>query len=346
MRFEPAIDRSLLLEVVRRRYHLPASEIDFLPVGLGSACYMLHTTDERRHFLKLWPNLRSSTPEAAQQYERLALTAAMHDLLPGVRVPYPIRTADGDLWADVAGVPFAIMPLLLGEHPPSPWPVRASVALGKELAAIHGATAELRALAPARERLDIWYEGQLRHNLQRAALLGADARPGLLAVRDWVLRRRDEVTGQLARLHSLQAAARQVETPFVLCHADLHVHNVLLDAQGGISVLDWDDARLAPPEHDLWYPLLTDKAAESYAPLIAAYRSHGGRVRLYREHLAFYLLRRFLEDLAVNLRDLLAPDADAREDGTLLHAMDAWSAVYWSRLDQMLVIADAALHDA
>jgi spectinomycin phosphotransferase len=41
--------------------------------------------------------------------------------------------------------------------------------------------------------------------------------------------------------------------PSILCHADLHVGNVLVSPDGSISVVDWDEVTLAPPERDLMF---------------------------------------------------------------------------------------------
>jgi spectinomycin phosphotransferase len=39
----------------------------------------------------------------------------------------------------------------------------------------------------------------------------------------------------------------------VLCHADIHTNNVLLDAGGTVWIVDWDDTVLAPKERDLMF---------------------------------------------------------------------------------------------
>jgi len=41
--------------------------------------------------------------------------------------------------------------------------------------------------------------------------------------------------------------------PLVLCHADLHTWNVLIDASDELWVVDWDEAVLAPKERDLMF---------------------------------------------------------------------------------------------
>jgi spectinomycin phosphotransferase len=51
--------------------------------------------------------------------------------------------------------------------------------------------------------------------------------------------------GQLAN----DLRARKLE--FVLCHGDLHPGNLFLSDHGAAYIVDWDDAILAPKEHDL-----------------------------------------------------------------------------------------------
>jgi len=53
----------------------------------------------------------------------------------------------------------------------------------------------------------------------------------------------------------------------VLCHTDIGGGKLLVDDDGWLILLDWDDATVAPPEHDLHCALDTD-----FARLLAAYR--------------------------------------------------------------------------
>ena len=41
--------------------------------------------------------------------------------------------------------------------------------------------------------------------------------------------------------------------PLVLCHADLHAWNVLLDTDRQLWLVDWDETILAPKERDLMF---------------------------------------------------------------------------------------------
>jgi aminoglycoside phosphotransferase (APT) family kinase protein len=158
-----------------------------------------------------------------------------------------------------------------------------------------------------------------------------------------VLKYREDILAQLERLHHLQATVRRLNGPFVLCHTDLHGGNVLVGDDGQLCLLDWDDAKLAPPEHDLWAGLGADDRAAGFEAFLNAYRRAGGAAPLYLDHFAFYLLRRHVEDMAVCLGRLLAREADEREDAGLLRGMEDWGVAQWSRLVNTLAIVAAAL---
>jgi spectinomycin phosphotransferase len=57
------------------------------------------------------------------------------------------------------------------------------------------------------------------------------------------------------RAEELGRRIRADRTPrrTVLCHADLHVGNVLVGADGGLAIVDWDELVVAPPERDLMF---------------------------------------------------------------------------------------------
>ena len=70
----------------------------------------------------------------------------------------------------------------------------------------------------------------------------------------WIRQRRTEVEAQLDRLERLIEKTRATPRPDVICHTDFGGHNALVDDDTGevVAILDWDFARLAPREHDLW----------------------------------------------------------------------------------------------
>jgi spectinomycin phosphotransferase len=111
------------------------------------------------------------------------------------------------------------------------------------------------------------------------------ARQGVI---DGLVQRADELGRRLARL----------SFPRVLCHADLHTWNVLVDADGQPWIVDWDEATLAPRERDLMFmvggighglvrPGDTDRFFQGY-----------GRVAVDPRLLAYYRIAWAVQDVA------------------------------------------------
>lgn len=65
--------------------------------------------------------------------------------------------------------------------------------------------------------------------------------------------RRDVIAALVEQTDLLGQQLAQRSFPQVLCHADLHTWNVLVDADGELWLVDWDEAILAPRERDLMF---------------------------------------------------------------------------------------------
>lgn len=65
--------------------------------------------------------------------------------------------------------------------------------------------------------------------------------------------RRDEIALLLERAETLGAQLASRSPELVLCHADIHRGNLLIDRQDRLRVVDWDGLVLAPRERDLMF---------------------------------------------------------------------------------------------
>ena len=81
------------------------------------------------------------------------------------------------------------------------------------------------------------------------------ARPDAAArrVRDQWRDHRQEIRTLARRTEALGDALRRRSLPLVVCHADMHTGNVIVDPTGRPWIIDWDDVVLAPKERDLMF---------------------------------------------------------------------------------------------
>jgi spectinomycin phosphotransferase len=62
-----------------------------------------------------------------------------------------------------------------------------------------------------------------------------------------------EIGAIMDRAEELGRVLQRKSLDFVLCHADIHTNNLLIDTQGKLFVVDWDQPILAPKECDLLF---------------------------------------------------------------------------------------------
>jgi len=104
----------------------------------------------------------------------------------------------------------------------------------------------------------------------------------------------------------------QSHTPeFVLCHADIHAGNILIERNGGFYIVDWDDPIFAPKERDLmffggglWGRWHT--APEEERLFYQGY----GETEINPVALAYYRYERIVQDIAVDCDHILQTHAD------------------------------------
>jgi spectinomycin phosphotransferase len=64
---------------------------------------------------------------------------------------------------------------------------------------------------------------------------------------------REQIRTIVERADSIGARLRDLSPSAVLCHADLHTRNVLVEPNGEWWLIDWDEAVIAPRERDLMF---------------------------------------------------------------------------------------------
>jgi spectinomycin phosphotransferase len=99
--------------------------------------------------------------------------------------------------------------------------------------------------------------------------------------------------------------------PFVLCHADFHGGNVLIDRGGGLHVIDWDEVVLAPPERDLMFVRGSVVAGPVGDAEADAFEAGYGPLTVDLERLAWYRIDWAVQDVTGWAEEVLfQPDRD------------------------------------
>jgi spectinomycin phosphotransferase len=121
--------------------------------------------------------------------------------------------------------------------------------------------------------------------------------------------KREIVDDLIKRAERLASMLQAQDEPFVLCHADIHAGNVLIDAHGRLYVVDWDTLIMAPKERDLMYvgggQFLDRRSPEEEDRLF--YQGYG-ETAANPVALAYYRYERIVQDIAAYCEALLLTD--------------------------------------
>ncbi|GAA0798308.1 phosphotransferase enzyme family protein [Spirilliplanes yamanashiensis] len=196
--------------------------------------------------------------------------------VPGIAGP--LAAGDGRAWSDRDGRRLSVVPWLAGARAvDGPMTAAHWRSLGRVLRAVHAAPP---------------VPGLPREEHDHAAWWAVYERvAGRLPAPERML-------GLLRGADALAARLRDRPRRDVVCHADPHVGNVLLDGDDGVWLLDFDDAMLAPAERDLMF---FTGGVLGFAPVTAAaqeaFGDGYGPVAADPERIAYHQCVRALEDV-------------------------------------------------
>lgn len=100
------------------------------------------------------------------------------------------------------------------------------------------------------------------------------------------------------RAESLSQKIQEQHPEFVLCHSDIHAGNVLIDNNGSLFIVDWDEPIMAPKERDLMFigggvaNVWNNPHEEEFF-----YKGYG-KTNINRTILAYYRHERIVQDIA------------------------------------------------
>ncbi len=243
---KPDIPDSAISTCLQTDYGLTA-ELTFLPIGADrhSAVYRAATAGSATYFVKL----RSGDFNEMT----IRMPKLLHDA--GIaQVIAPLATLSGTLWTAVGDFMLAVFPFIEGRDAYEVAMLdRHWVEFGQALQGIHAAVLPPEIVARMqRETYTPHYREAVRRFLQTTAETTYDdpVAAGLSAL---LQRQHDTIITLVNRAEALAATLQAPSPPFVLCHADIHAGNILIDNSGRLYIVDWDTLIFAPKERDLMY---------------------------------------------------------------------------------------------
>lgn len=247
---EPPADLAgdTLRACLRDQYQLAVDDLTFLPLGHDSSAwvYQARTADDRAYVLKVRTRVANEA----------GLLVPRHLHGQGIkRVAAPLPTTAGHPWAKTAGYALILYPFIEGATgmergmTDQQW-----LAYGALLRRVHETTItpDLARVLPRETYTPVW-ASMVRRLDDDILARTTFANPAERALATFWRARREEILLLLARSEGLGRRLARTTPTQVLCHADIHTANVLLDPDGQVWFVDWDETTLAPRERDLMF---------------------------------------------------------------------------------------------
>lgn len=286
----PNLSDAALSAALQRAYNIAVRGIEFLPIGNDSYAWSFRVYDAAgaRHFLKV--------RRGGINLPSLAVPHYLKD--QGIeQVIAPRLSDDGQLWHSLDEFGLILYPYIEGRSvidtgmADDHW-----VELGRVLKRIH--TMSLPpSLAEQMQREHFAPKWLDNVRQWQAEGIQENQDPFIRTLALIWQEKRDEIGHLLARTDTFVHAQLDSPPEFVLCHADIHTANLLLDGEDRLHIVDWDETVLAPKERDLMF--VTDSGIGfSMGPKEEDlfFRGYGGKA-IDADTLAYYRYRWAIEEI-------------------------------------------------
>jgi hypothetical protein len=229
-----------------------------------------------------------------------------------LNIPHPIPTREGKLSLSISSGELVITNFIDGKVIGF---VQLSegitVKLSKFIGILHSSRAQLDVEHPFIERFWVPSNDLFSKIFDEVEAVHAAEPSGRQLLRDVLSPSKIKVFAYLKRLKKSQMYVKNLNKPMVICHTDLHGANLMTDDNGNLYILDWENALIAPLEHDLIFFAGEENFWDVFWP---NYYSKHQAASIDCEILRFYFYRRGLEDVAGLALRILQSDGSAIRD--------------------------------
>jgi spectinomycin phosphotransferase len=305
---KPAIEDEFIIRCLQDAYGFSVTSLSFLPLGadVNTAVYRAETGNGI-YFVKLRHG----------DFNKASVTVPNYLVEHGMRHVIPILKARaGGLWVeDISPYLMIVSPFIQGRHGYQQKMSEAQwIEFGKALKDLHSANipAHIAAGIP-RENVSPRWRDMLKVFLNgtEGGIFNDSAAADLAAL---LKSKRNETLELIARTDALAHKIQGQVSPLVLCHADIHGWNLLIDTKDSLYIVDWDTLVFAPRERDLMF-IGGGLADSGYTPEEeqAMFYKGYGTADVDPDVLAYYRMERIVEDIASFCQQVFLSDAGGED---------------------------------
>ena len=298
------LDATALTAALEEGWAIGNPVLDYLPVGFGSHHWRATDADGRPWFITVDEHHDASTIEDLRRAFSSASVLHQHAGLEFVLAP--VSAMDGGVIRVLQDGQFTVSvtawvnatPIGRGRFTSSDDRAQVLQLLGR----LHAATSRIDPSVPSRIDLALADIGTLRvalEDIDEPWSSGPFGEPARALLRSDQRRLSDA----LGRYDELVEQVLSESASWVVTHGEPHTANVLRGKDGTLHLIDWDTARLAPRERDLW--MVIEPATDLHP-----YRLETGEVPISAVALRLFRARWDLGEIAFYVPQFHRPHID------------------------------------
>lgn len=300
---KPELKDEKIVACLKTEYGLSVEKIAFLPLGadLNTAVYRVVTNDETVYFLKL---RRGEFDEATVAVPKYLSDLGIKQIIPS------LTTQTGQLWASLAPFKVILYPYVEGHNgfernlSDQQW-----VEFGAALKRFH--TADIPSAITSsiqREKFSPQWRDTVKMFLERIEVETFDE-PVAVEMAAFLKIKGDETLELVKRAERFAQMLQEQPPEFILCHADIHAWNLLIDDNDAFYMVDWDTLIFAPKERDLMF-VGGGLGGNGHTPREeeALFYQGYGQTQIDPIAMAYYRYERIIEDIAVYCGQIFLSD--------------------------------------
>lgn len=244
----PPLSDEVIANCLYHQYGITIKEISFLPVGYDSTAsvFRVTTDDGTSYFLKT-----KTVPVAPAP---LLIPHFLREI--GIeQIVAPLPTLSGSLSAPMGdGYTAILYPFVEGRMGADGGLSLAQwTEFGQIVRRVHAAQLSSELSGQMRREPFVPLKRELAWALHREIATASYADPIHQELADFWRGRGAEIEKIFLRTEELGRMAEARQPEIVLCHADIHIFNVMVAPDERVFVIDWDETILAPKERDLMF---------------------------------------------------------------------------------------------
>lgn len=295
---KPPIADEKIVTCLSKAYGLHVRSLDFLAWGadINTAVYRAIDADESAYFVKM----------RRDNFDEMSLIVPSYLHEQGImHISAPLKATSGALWVTLEDYHLSVSPFIAGHNgfethlTDAQWNT-----LGATLKRLHtapvpnGLQSQLQC-----ETFNDHFRQKVAHFQQMVANTDFHE-PISAALADLLRTQRQTISYMIGRASHLAMQLQENTPDYVLCHADIHAGNVLIDDEGQLYVVDWDTVMLAPKERDLMFIGGGIGSEWRGKRGIEQFYEGYGPTEINSMALAYYRYERIVEDIAAYCEEI------------------------------------------